>query len=254
MSTPLKLSLFVLLFPALGFGQPPAQDPLAELARAHADAAIQLRASPRAAAYLIRLHGLIDEIEDVSLLAQTYSAFLIGPGADPLAKDVARMLMLEVEQSRGRLSSADENRRRLGYIQDFFVIGGFDNEGKAGCDRNFGPESEIDLKATYPAKGQTASWQQLSAKALDGYVDLSTPLRPNREVVAYALTYLESPKDGTATLGIGTSGAFRLWVNGKLSTRSDAYHSPRPDQAKVKVPLKKGHNAVLLKVCQQSGP
>ena len=43
--------------------------------------------------------------------------------------------------------------RALGYLQDVYVLGGFDNEGKTGCDTDFGPEAKLDLEASLPGQG-----------------------------------------------------------------------------------------------------
>src|SRR6202000_1911109 len=124
----------------------------------------------------------------------------------------------------------------------FVVVGGFDNEGKGGCDTENGPEKKIDLKATYPVKGREAAWHHVSEDPVDGYIDLSNTVRPSRETVAYALTYLEADHDKPATLALGTSGAYRLWVNGQLAGKSDDYHPARPDQARISLKLARGQN------------
>src|SRR5262249_16866723 len=125
---------------------------------------------------------------------------------------------------------------------------------KSGCGIDFGPEGRLDLRASYPAKGHAAEWRKLLASAPDGYVDLAASLRPSREAVGYALTFLESPAETKAALALGTSGAFPLCVNGELAASSDSYNYPRPDQSRVSVRLRKGVNRVLLKVCQSTGP
>ena len=136
------------------------------------------------------------------------------------------------------------------------MVGGFENEGKSGCDTDFGPEAAtVDLAAKFAgAKGREVSWRKLPVEPTDGYVDLAAAVRPNKEAVAYALTWLEAPADTQVALGLGTSGGFRLWVNGQSAAKEDHYNLPRPDQTRVAVKLHKGLNRVLLKVCQESGP
>lgn len=229
-------------------------DPDVELAQSYAQQAISLSRSPRAAASLVRLHALRDDVDDLNLFAQTYGYFVDRRGTDPLARSVARMLLLDVEKARGRLNRTAELSRQLGHVNDFYVVGSFDNEGKGGCDTDFGPEANPDLKAAYSAKGHDVSWHKLSVRPFDGYVDLATVVRPNREAVAYAVTFLQANHDARVNLGVGTSGAFRLWVNGQKAASSDHYNYPRPDQTRVAVKLRKGINRVLVKVCQESGP
>jgi tetratricopeptide (TPR) repeat protein/transglutaminase-like putative cysteine protease len=228
----------------------------AAAAREQAEEALRLASSPRSAAQLIRLHALQEDLEDLTPLVKTYTEVATRRDTDPGTRATAWFLFMDLERARGRLTRASEIHDALGFIGDFYVVGGFDNEGKAGCDTDFGPEAAaLDLSTTYPgAKGRQVSWRRLAVSPSDGYVDLGAAVRPNREAVAYALTWLEAPAETRVALGVGTSGAFRLWVNGEKVATSDHYNVPRPDQSRVSVRLRKGLNRVLLKVCQESGP
>ncbi|HLL81161.1 MAG TPA: DUF3857 domain-containing protein, partial [Longimicrobium sp.] len=246
--------LLLLAAPLVAVAATPA-DPTVELAQSYAQQALDESKSPRGAAALLRLHALRDDLEDLAVLGNTYVQLVADRRADPFVRTTARMLLMDVEKARGRMTKATELSQELGYVHDFYVAGGFDNEGKAGCANDFGPEAAaLDLKASYPAKGREVSWRKVRLAPLDGYVDLSTVVRPNKEAVAYAVTFLDAPRDTDAQLAFGTSGGHRLWVNGQLASTSDRYNHPRPDQERVQVRLKKGLNRVLLKVCQESGP
>ncbi len=230
------------------------EDPLLRRAVEVAQLARDQAAHPRAVASLAQLHALRDEVPDLHLLAQTYSDLLFRRSTHPEVRRVARTLLADVEAARGRMGRAAELHSALGFVRQFHVVGSFDNEGKTGCDVDHGPESELDLSRVYPTRHRETTWRPIESQARDGYVDLSSLLRPDREAVAYALTVLEAPGDGRSELSVGTSGAFRLWVNGERVLASDDYNEPRPDQARVSVRLRKGQNRVLLKVCQQKGP
>ncbi|WP_224242325.1 DUF3857 and transglutaminase domain-containing protein [Hyalangium gracile] len=247
-------AVFLLTSPLLASAKP--TDPAAEAAQHSSTRALELASSPRGAAYLIRLHGLVEELEDITPLVSTYAQIASKRSADPGTRATATMLLMDLERTRGRTVRAAEVNRSLGFINDYYVVGGFENEGKSGCDTDFGPEAAtLDLSATFAgAKGREVSWRKLAVAPTDGYVDLAAAVRPNKEAVAYALTWLEAPAETQVALSLGTSGAFRLWVNGQLATREDRYNLPRPDQSRVAVKLRKGLNRVLLKVCQESGP
>ncbi len=208
----------------------------------------------RGAAALIRLHALLDDVDDLNLLAEPYTALIYRRNTEPHVRTLARLFMADVERARGRTVKAQELINEVGFIQDFHVVGAFDNEGKGGCDTDFGPESATDLKATYPAKTREVGWRKPHAKTVDGFVDLSLALKPNTEAVAYALTWLSADTETKAVLSLGTSGGVRLWVNGVKALSSDRYNQPRVDQHQVQVNLRKGLNRVLIKVCQLSGP
>ncbi len=208
----------------------------------------------RGAAPLIRLHALLDEVDDLNLLAEPYTALIYRRNTDPHVRTLARLFMADVERARGRTVKAQELINELGFIQDFHVVGAFDNEGKAGCDTDFGPENAVDLRATYPAKAREVGWRKPHAKTVDGFVDLSLALKPNTEAVAYALTWLNSDAETKAVLSLGASGGARVWINGVKALSSDRYNLARVDQQHVQVNLRKGLNRVLIKVCQLSGP
>ena len=53
-------------------------------------------------------------------------------------------------------------------------------------------------------------------------------LRPARGVVAYVLALLDEPAARRTVLALGTSGGFRLWVNGEKVATGDAYHPHAP--------------------------
>jgi tetratricopeptide (TPR) repeat protein len=208
---------------------------------------------PRAAAALIHLHGLLDEVDDLNLLAEPYSALLYRRSTDPFVRVMAQAFLADVERARGKTVRAKELVADLGFVQDWYVVGSFDNEGKGGCDTDFGPEAASDLRASYPAAGREVGWRRPNAKSADGAVDLSVALRPSNEAVGYALTFLQASEESKATLSVGASGAFRLWVNNVKVLTSDRYNGPHPDQRIVEVKLRRGLNRVLLKVCQASG-
>ncbi len=228
--------------------------PTTARAEKNAREALSNARSPRSAASLIRLHALRDEVDDLNLLADPYARFLRIPGAQPQARAVARMFYADVTRARGQHTKARAMLAPLGFIDQFYVVGAFDNEGKTGCDTPWGPEgAQLSLDAKYPTKQHEVGWRKLPAAAPNGFVDLGAVVRPNTEAVAYALTFLEMPSEGPVTFALGTSGAFRLYVDGQLAASEDRYNQPRPDQARVSVRLPAGVHRVLLKVCQDAG-
>ncbi|MBX5483006.1 MAG: DUF3857 domain-containing protein [Myxococcaceae bacterium] len=253
--TMVRCAVLCVLFPLLASAAAGGSaDPVIAEAQADARQARALAGSPRAIAWLVRMHALRDELPDLYLLAQTYADLAFRRSTHPDVRHAARMLLAEVERARGRLVKAHDVLEPLGFVQSFYVLGAFDNEGKSGCDTDFGPEARLDLSAVYPTRERETGWRRLELGSPDGYVDLASVLRPNHEAVGYALTFLEAPADTRVDLSLGTSGAFKLWVNDELALSETRYNQPRPDQARVQVTLRKGLNRVLLKVCQSTGP
>src|SRR3989442_2798266 len=91
-----------LLFPAAALAR--LDSPVTDRAEAQAKQALALAHSPRSAAYLLRLRTLRDEVDDLNLLAQTYSSFLNRRGTDPLARELVISDFAELERARGHLT------------------------------------------------------------------------------------------------------------------------------------------------------
>lgn len=233
---------------------PRLDSPVTAEAEALARQALSQPNESRAAAALVKLHALLDEVDDLNLLAEPYAASTWRRNVDPQVRVLAKLLLADVERARGRTVKSQEALAQLGFVKDWWVVGSFDNEGKTGCDTDWGPESALDLKATYPAATREVGWRKPNAFGADGYVDLSLSLQPATEAVGYGLTFLQADEVMKADLSLGTPGAYRLFVNGVKVSSSDRYNRPRPDQHRVQVTLRKGTNRVLLKVCQVSGP
>lgn len=229
-------------------------DPIVSEVLTHSRAMKAHAGSPRGIAHLSRLHALRDQVADLNLLAQPYADVLYRRSTHPDLKRAIRLAYADLERGRGRALKAQQQLRPLGFVDQFYVLGAFDNEGKSGCELDHGPEANLDLKGVYPTRQRETTWRKLEAMSPDGYVDLAAVLRPNREAVAYALTFLEAPAETRVELSVGASGAFKLFVNGELARAEARYNQPRPDQSRVSVRLRKGHNRVLLKVCQDTGP
>ncbi|HMK73455.1 MAG TPA: cell division protein FtsK, partial [Myxococcaceae bacterium] len=201
-----------LLLPLLA--APSGPDPIARAVAERSREALSTAASPRGTAALLRLDELREYVQEDRLIERTLDQVAKGALTDPFTRTTARMLQLQAAREQGDVPRARRLTSELGFVQAVSVLGPFDNEGKSGCDVDFGPEASLDLGAAHPAKGSVARWRPLTVASLDGAVDLSSVLRPNRSVVAYALALLDEPAARRVTLGLGTAGAFRLWVNG----------------------------------------
>jgi tetratricopeptide (TPR) repeat protein len=228
-----------------------ADDPLPAEAQARAQEALAQARSVRGAAALVRLRGLRDDLADPRPVDGTFERIASDPRSDPFTRTLARQVLADLDVVQGRVESAQRRIRSLGYVQEVYVLGGFDNEGKTGCDTDAGPEKSLALDASLQAKGHEARWRRTTARSLDGGIDLGAMLRPSRGVVAYVLALLDERAARRTVLALGTSGGFRLWVNGEKVASGDAYHPARPDQERVSVQLRAGVNRVLLKVCHE---
>ncbi len=141
--------------------------------------------------------------------------------------------------------------RHFGFIQDWYLIGPFDNTGKKGFAVTYPPETEIKLEAKYAGQKGEVSWTKHLGEDKYGLVDLSKVTAPHKGAVTYALTEFVSDKDQTVDVRLGTPNAYKVWVNGNLIFGREEYHRGMSiDQYRMTVNLKQGKNQILLKVCQ----
>jgi len=248
---PIALSLLAL---ALGA---PAAAPADPALAAYAEVAAELardREDPRALSLLSRVHDLEPALADLSQVARLYQEVADDPRAEPEARSLARWRLAGVEQARGNLRRAEAELAKLGFVRGFFVAGPFDNEGRRGLDTPYPPEEGVDLEARYPGKAREVGWRALPPEAQPrGILALGAVLRPEREVTVYAFAVLDSPREQRARLWLGSSGAWRAWLNGTSVATDPGYHPARLDQVGVELTLRKGPNRLLLKLCHDQG-
>jgi tetratricopeptide (TPR) repeat protein/transglutaminase-like putative cysteine protease len=231
-----------------------ARDPLAERFLAARKALLRDRRDPRGIVALAKLHALEDELPELASMAAAYGQAAADPKAHPEVRGLARFYLAGVERARGNLRKVEANLGQMGFIEGWQILGPFDNEGKIGFEQAYPPEKELNLAASHPGKVGEVSWRPLPPESQSmGFVALGHAFHPDRQVTAYALAVVDSPRDQQATLGVGASGAVKVFVNGELAIADPAYHPPRLDQALASVPLRRGPNAILVKLSHDEG-
>lgn len=138
-----------------------------------------------------------------------------------------------------------------GFLLTWQIIGPFDNTGDKGWNIAYPPEDKIDLAAAYPGLKGEISWKEATSKDDYGMVDLTKVLDKHKGAIAYASTEFISEKDQDVDLRLGCINANKVWLNGEELTANHVYHAGQEiDQYLAKGKMKKGKNAILLKICQ----
>jgi hypothetical protein len=138
------------------------------------------------------------------------------------------------------------------FIPAWYLIGPFPNPRDAslkrlGIDIAYAPEKEINLSATYKGvDDQPVRWT-LTQTPPRGRMDLYQ-FDPYEMVVVYALSYINSPKDQTVPLLLGTDDGVKVFLNEQEIHRVLEVRVAEPDKDRVPLHLKKGWNALLLKI------
>ena len=157
-----------------------------------------------------------------------------------------------IGKTRAKLGDKADVAKQLGVVTRWNLVTPFDNGKGKGFDVAYAPEKGVDLAATYEGKdGKAGTWVEHTTADPQGLVDLKKVLGPLKGTVAYASAVVEMPEARTVTLRAGCINAMKIFVNGKqVFAREEYHHGTKIDQYAVRVPLAKGKNEILVKVCQ----
>jgi putative heme-binding domain-containing protein len=136
----------------------------------------------------------------------------------------------------------------------WLLAGPFAANGNDGLDKDFGPERAFNGAATFETKSGKVGWRTVR-RADNGYIDLAAfHGDPGNNSVSYAYREIESPVDQEAEIALGTDDGGKLWVNGKEVFALKTTRAAAAEQNRVKVPLIKGRNTILLKIANGNNP
>jgi len=131
------------------------------------------------------------------------------------------------------------------YVDGWYLLGPFDNANRINRQRQFPPESVVDLNATYTGKdGQQIRWR---------FYQSGEPLvePPNAEeyTIWYAFTELEFEEAMDLWIAVGSDDRSDIWINGqRVWASSNDLKSWRMFEGFRKVHFDKGRNRVLYRI------
>jgi len=147
----------------------------------------------------------------------------------------------------GRVGASVAMHKQVGAILKWRMVGPFENISASGHDRTFPPELEDNPVGVYDGLSDTRiRWHEPSVYRPDGWVDFSR-YYPTVNAVFYAVTYVHSSEMQRVQMRIGTSGSFKLFVNGSVVHESRDEHNNDVDTYRSEVTLGEGWNRVLVK-------
>jgi tetratricopeptide (TPR) repeat protein len=162
-----------------------------------------------------------------------------------LARELARV---------GELEEAGELVRGLAFIDEWQVLGAFDNEQGKGLLTEYPPEPAADLAKSYAGVLLPIHFRPIRASTLDGALHLDDVIWPNGAAVAYAEAFVRSPHARQVELRLTTTNAVRVFVGDKMVATDDNIFHDELDNVIVQVPLAAGDNRILVKSAHLGGP
>jgi HEAT repeat protein len=158
--------------------------------------------------------------------------------------------VLSVTADPATQAAAQEVQKKIwkttGFVTLWQVAGPYEQQGKG--------YSELFDILFAPETGDAASvhWQDLAVSANPAEpwkMDLLQALG-GLQRVAYARTWVNSPKEQKVRLEMGSDDGIKVWLNGQLVHANNVARPLQPGSDKVDVTLNKGWNSLLLKVTQ----
>jgi type 1 glutamine amidotransferase/HEAT repeat protein len=135
------------------------------------------------------------------------------------------------------------------YLTAWQVSGPYSAAGKKGdelFDMPFAPEQE----------GARAEWKAAlmgTNGAMPFLVEIDRAIEAGNDRVAYLRSFVHANNDTEALLELGSDDGAKVWINGQQVLANNAIRPAKPASDSVKVQLKKGWNAFLMKVTQGGG-
>jgi hypothetical protein len=171
-------------------------------------------------------------------------------------KDQVDLLAKKIEENGGKVSVSEH----FGVVTQAALIGPFDNpEGKAFTTA-YPPETATAATGTFKGKGGAdLKWVPVSTTDtygkfdLNALVDKPAGLERHTYAVAYALAVVVADADTPCDIRVTATTSVQIFLNGKKLYEQDEYHHGSPfDGHGGKGTLRKGENAVVVKVLQNN--
>lgn len=137
---------------------------------------------------------------------------------------------------------------KINHIEDWALVGPFDNVMNSGYDKDFGALTKIKESDQFDSKyGATVNWFDPPVSSNDGYLFKDLFFRSSNSII-YGQTFIESPKTQEVFLKFGYSGSLKVWVNDQLIYQDQEHRETEMDYFRYKLTLNKGYNRVLVQL------
>ncbi|MFO0734433.1 MAG: DUF3857 domain-containing protein [Labilithrix sp.] len=194
---------------------------------------------------------------DPTEVEATLASLAREPAVAPPLRVYAGLLEAYARRRRGDLSGAKQRIKDLGFVSRWIVAGPFDNEGKTGLDRSFGPEEEIQdalsMARTYDGKERQVGNRMAPDVFPFGWVDLGALMRPQEKVCGYASTFIRDPRAKSPrpfSIWFGASGAAKVFFDGREVLKDPKYRDLDTDRVGVTLIMKDAAwHRLTVKVC-----
>ena len=209
------------------------------------DAAARVEAWATEASRQLRIRSTPEQRQQLDALRSSKLA-----SAMPLLHDrlgIAGLIAAGPGEDAGRRAAA------LGFLQQYWLVGPFDNERGVGYRSALPPERGFDAAAEWKGKQRAVRWRRLPPLTGAHVLPLSRIVHPHEQSLVYAAVALVAAGPTTAVFELGCTGSFRVFCNGVEVGSREVERTFAYDQDAVVLPLAQGANLLVWKLCHQEG-
>ena len=151
-------------------------------------------------------------------------------------------------ESVGEFKKAGSEYEQIGSIDNWQILGTFDNSSGSGFNKDFGALSHPKPDAVFKNKVDAdVKWFIPPHERSDRWFDFDFYFGINNSIM-YAQTFLKSDADKEVYFRSGTSGSLKIWLNDKLVSNISEERNCDMDIYINNAKLNKGYNRILVQI------
>ncbi len=182
-------------------------------------------------------------------LVPYYTKLVDKPDSMGILSAMSRSRLGDFVRLKKDFTKSDSYYASLNTVEKWQVIGPFENISGSGYDFVYEPERNIDMNASYAARfGSSAKWFEPRNLRPDRWFDIERHF-VTTDGVFYALSFVYSPQKQKVHVRMGTSGAFKVFLNDELALSCEDEYNNDLDTYICETELQSGWNKVLVKMC-----
>lgn len=176
------------------------------------------------------------------------AAILNDNKANGTLKAMAHSMLGKHYESIGNFKKAQDEYKAIGTVENWAVLGTFDNTSGSGFGKDFGALEHPKEDAVFKNKVDAdVKWITPPYVRNDRWFDFDNYFVISNSIM-YAQTFLESDADQEVFMRSGNSGSLKIWVNDKLVTDVSEERNCDMDIYINNVKLNKGYNRILVQI------
>ncbi|MEP7120022.1 MAG: transglutaminase domain-containing protein [Byssovorax sp.] len=168
-------------------------------------------------------------------------------------RDLATYYLAQDLRLLARYDEARAASAQLGFIDAWSILGAFDNDQGKGFSTAYAPELPGDPRGEYQGARLPIRWRASDDAPMQGVLSLGNSIWPAESAVAYAETFVTSPRNREVLLALSTSNDVRAWIDGRLVLSDEKVFHDDLDNVVARVTLKAGTSRLLIKSAHGTG-